>query len=129
MDYLNIPFVERGRTLYGLDCYGLCRMIFQDQRGIELPSYAEEYATTTDAEEIMALCRGEVATRWREVPVAEATLFDGVIFRIMGQPIHFGLVLDSPYFIHTMKNHWSGVERWDGLLWQQRLTRVVRYDP
>ena len=126
--YLQIPFVERGRTRAGLDCWGLVRQVFLDQRGIELPSYAEDYATTTDAEEITALCRGEVATCWQEVPIAEAQLFDVAILRIMGEPIHFALVLDPPYMLHTMRGSWShAADRYDSLIWQRRLQRMVRW--
>lgn len=128
--YLEIPFAEKGRTREeGLDCYGLVRLVFAEQRGIDLPSYAEDYATTTDAEEITALCRGEVATSWIEVPQAEAQLFDVVIMPIMGEPIHFALVLDPPHFLHTMKDSWSSPERWDSLIWASRMkrARVVRW--
>jgi len=126
--YLQIPFVERGRTRAGLDCWGLIKLVYGDQRGIELPSYAEDYATTTDAEEITALCRGEVATCWQEVPIAEARLFDVAILRILGEPIHFALVLDPPYMLHTMRGSWShAADRYDSLIWQRRLQRMVRW--
>jgi len=128
--YLQIPFVERGRTRAGLDCWGLVRLVFQEQRGIELPSYAEDYATTTDHEEITALCRGEVASQWREIPTTEAQLFDVAIFKILGDPIHFALVLDPPYVLHTLRGSWShAADRWDSILWKNRLERIVRWQP
>lgn len=125
--YLNVPFREKGRTQDGLDCYGLVRLVFQEQRGIELPSYAEDYATTTDAEDITRLFRGEVATHWREVPVREARLFDVAVLRILGEPIHFALVLHPPWFLHIMKDTWSVMERWDALIWEKRLVAVLRW--
>ena len=72
-------------------------------------------------------CRGEVATCWQEVPIAEAQCFDVAILRILGEPIHFALVLDPPYMLHTMRGTWSHIERWDGLIWQRRLQRMVRW--
>lgn len=125
--YLQLPFEERGRTRAGLDCYGLVALVYREQRGILLPSYAEDYATTTDAAEITALCRGEVARSWREIPLAEAGVFDVVMLRMLGQPIHFGLTLDPPWFLHTMKDGWSKAERWDALLWKKRVVGTVRY--
>lgn len=125
--YLNLPFLERGRSRQGIDCYGLVRLVYQEQRGIELPTYTESYATTQDRDEIAALCRGEVARQWQEIPTKEAQLFDGVIFRIMGQASHFGMVLEAPYFLHAMREIWSTIERWDSLLWQKRFVTVVRY--
>lgn len=126
-NYLDLPFAEKGRTRAGLDCYGLVRLVFAEQRGVSLPSYAEDYATTTDAEEITALCRGEVAASWIEVPREEARLFDVAILRILGEPIHFALVLDPPHFLHTMRDNWSHTQRWDALIWEKRLQRVVRW--
>lgn len=125
--YLQLPFQEHGRTRAGLDCYGLVRLILAEQQGIALPSYAEDYATTTDVEAIAALVRGEVASAWRAVPVSEARLCDVAILRMAGQPMHVGLVLDQPYFVHTMRGAWSCVERWDALLWRKRLLGVVRW--
>lgn len=125
--YLNIPFLERGRDRHGVDCYGLLHLMYAEQRGITLPSYAEGYTTTDDTREIAALCRGEVATRWRAVPRGEEQLFDAIIFRIKGEPIHIGVVLDKEYFVHTMKGIWSVMERWQGLVWSRRVVEVVRY--
>src|SRR5574342_380884 len=99
--YLNIPFMDRGRDRQGEDCYGLLRLVFQEQRGIVLPSYTEGYATTDDVEEIASLCRGEIAMRWRSVELKDAALFDAIIFRIKGEPIHIGMIVDGQYFLHT----------------------------
>lgn len=126
--YLKLPFVDRGRDRAGLDCYGLVRLIYQEQRGILLPSYTEGYATTDDKTEITALARGEIATRWKPIPIETVQLFDGVILRIAGLPIHFGMVLDEQYFIHTMRGVWSVMERWQSLTWQRRVVGAVRYD-
>lgn len=126
-EYMGIPFLEKGRSREGLDCYGLVRLVLQEQRGIELPSYAEEYATTTDAEEITALYRGEVAAQWQEIPVPSARLFDVAVLRMMGEPIHFALVLDPPYFLHVFRETDVSVERLDALIWQKRLVRVMRW--
>lgn len=131
--YLNIPFLPKGRTHMGVDCYGLVRLIYQEQLGIELPSYTEEYATIHDKVEIESAMRGEVGTRWKEIPLVAAKEFDGIIFRIAGYPTHFGLVLDSPRFIHAMRNEGQGeggrvtTNLFTSLLWRNRIVSAVRY--
>ena len=128
-DYLKLPFVDRGRDRAGLDCYGLVRLIYAEQRGILLPSYTEGYLTGQDRTEIQALSRGARAVHWRPIPLADIQLFDGLILRIAGAPIHFGMALDAEYFIHTMQGTCSVLERWQSLTWRHRLVETVRYVP
>ena len=137
IEYLKIPFKEKGRDRTGLDCYGLVRLVFQEQRQIELPSYTDAYETTTDAKSIRELqlremrileaAHDELEARWRPIPLTEVRLFDGLIIRIKGDPIHFGLVLDDQYFLHTMRGTWTVAERWNGLAWKSRVIGAVRY--
>lgn len=125
--YLQLPFLERGRSRAGLDCYGLVCQVFQEQRQIMLPHYTEHYLTTQDKEEITAIYQGAMHTHWREIPVREAQCFDVVIMRILGDPIHFGLVLEPPCFLHIRQGIWSCIERWDSLIWKRRLVAVARW--
>jgi hypothetical protein len=43
--YVGIPFVDGGCSYAGCSCWGLVRMVLQNERGIELPSYGEIYAS------------------------------------------------------------------------------------
>lgn len=129
--YLTIPFLEKGRTRAGVDCYGLVRLIYAEQRHIALPSYSEGYETVQDKREILALLAGAVATVWKEIPVTEAREYDSLIFRVLGQPTHFGVALDPPWFLHAIKDcsAKSGkvcLDRWDSLLWKCRVGGVLR---
>lgn len=116
----------------GADCYGLACLVYQQERGITLPSYTEAYATVQDTLEIKALLANELVTHWHEIEVQAAQEFDGVVFRIMGQPTHFGLVLQPPWFIHAIKDAASTygkvcIERWDSLVWTNRLLGILRW--
>lgn len=125
--YLNIPFIEQGRDRAGVDCYGLLRLVYQEQRGIDLPSYTEGCTTKDDMRILTALARGEVITQWHPVPLAEVRLFDAVIFRMKGEPIHVGLVLDAEYFLHSMRGVWSVIERMQSIAWRHRIVGAMRY--
>lgn len=130
--YLDIPFRDNGRDRTGVDCYGLVRLVYHDRLGIDLPSYAEQYETANDTKEILRLIQGSVGSSWHEVPMTDAQPYDGVMFRIAGQPTHCGVVVNPPWFLHTIKRlhgkpgkTWC--ERWDALLWRRRVLGAVRW--
>lgn len=129
--YLTIPFLEKGRTRAGVDCYGLVRLIYEEQRQVYLPSYTEGYETVQDTKEILALLDGAVASVWKEITIAEAKEFDSIVFRIMGQPTHFGVVMHPPWFIHAIKDSTATggkvhIDRWDSLIWKHRAVGALR---
>lgn len=39
-NYVGIPFVSNGRNRDGADCYGLIKLIYQQELGIELPDWS-----------------------------------------------------------------------------------------
>ena len=37
--YVGLPWAWKGRTSEGVDCYGLLRLVYRDERGIALPEH------------------------------------------------------------------------------------------
>jgi cell wall-associated NlpC family hydrolase len=126
--YVGLPFAEHGRDRTGVDCWGLLRLIYQEQFGLTLPSYAEAYRTTIDAQEIGALVQREATSGWEAVPLAEARLGDVLILRVRNYPMHCGLVLAPPKFLHIERRIQAAVERWDAWHWSQRISGVFRHE-
>jgi len=123
---IGVPFVEKGRDRSGWDCWGCVRWGMQQGFGIEVPSYAEDYVSSREGEEVSALI-GRESLGWLEVPLAEAQPGDVVILRMQGRPWHCGLVLEPPYFLHADRCAGTVRERWDASLWAKRIAAVYRH--
>jgi len=125
-DLIGIPFVEKGRTAAGCDCWGVVRLALRRGFGIEVPDYTEDYPTTTDRAEIHALINRE-SLGWDDVRASEAKPGDVVLFRIHGQVCHAGLAIAPPVFLHCQRGIGAALERWDSAIWERRLWSVLRW--
>jgi cell wall-associated NlpC family hydrolase len=125
--YVGLPFREYGRDRDGVDCWGLCRLVWAERFGITVPSYSDHYTSTEDREELGRLVRGERGP-WREIPAAVARAGDGLLFRVQGEPIHVGVVVDAPWFLHVERGVNACVDQWDSPRWARRLLGVYRHE-
>ncbi len=91
VDYVGIPWEWRGRTRTGLDCYGLVRLVYEEQCGIGLPE--EQYLTGIEA----AQCIGERKADWNEV--ADPDVFDVAILEVIGRDPVSGELTRGPHHL------------------------------
>lgn len=125
-EYIHIPFVEHGRSIDGCDCWGLARIIYQEQLGIELPTLLD-YKNTKDSHSIAELYEQEHLT-WQEVPDGQEKEFDILVFKILGLPTHIGIVISKGVMIHCeygIGTHITEYKR--DVMWRKRLAGVYRY--
>ena len=123
-DYIGLPFKSLGRDRSGLDCWGMVYLVYREVFGREVPPYAE-YADAYDIEEVGALIRGEIVTRWREV--SPEKLGNVILLRVRGEPCHVGVVVARGKFLHSFEGTQSCVERYDSLKWRRRTMGFYRY--
>jgi cell wall-associated NlpC family hydrolase len=100
--YLGVPYQHKGRTLAGLDCWGLVKMIYADLgfNLLDIENYDENWIFGNKNYFIENYHK-----EWRKVEKPE--LFDGILFiNIKGDIIHAGIYLSAGRFIHT--NHKQG---------------------
>ena len=120
--YLGIPYRHKGRSLSGLDCYGLIIKIYADF-GIELIDLQDEYDERWQwkrwAESIEQYYK-----KWQKVEIPQ--LLDIVLFKKNDIVNHGGVVLNNNKFIHCCK---LGVivSRLDEQMWQRRIEGFYRY--
>lgn len=124
--FVGIPYLDRGRSIVGLDCWGLVVMVFRELRGIALPSYAEHYITGADRAEIARLIAGELEP-WIEVAPGQEQRFDGVLMREGKYPRHVGLVTSPGQLLHVDQGETSRIERYRQGALAHRVVGFFRY--
>lgn len=97
--YVGVPFADGGRTLErGLDCWGLVRLAYVENLGVELPDYGE-----ISANDLLAVARsiGGGQEKWRAIPVPRA--LDVVLMRLYDRAWvgHVGVMIDGGRLLHT----------------------------
>jgi len=119
--YIGIPYEVNGRDMQSVDCWGLVHLIYKNELGINLPSFAEEGIDATRTEELIA----KYKEGWE--PSENINAGDVVIFRIFGIESHIGLAIDSERFIHARLGYNSAIERFDSSKWKTRIVGSYQY--
>ena len=121
--YLGLPHCEQGRSLTGVDCWGLVWVVLP-AHGRPVPSYAGEYASEAERREIAGLIDG-AKPDWERVQVAQE--FDLATFRRGTLESHVGIVVRPGLMLHVTKDKPSCIERYDVGYWANRLTGIWRH--
>lgn len=126
-NYLGIPFVEHGRNRCGADCWGLARMVLQEQFGIELPllSYPSSFDVFYNGW-LFQQNDLEFRKHWQKVECPQEG--DIVVLRVLGHPAHVGLMVDGTQFLHTEKGINSAVEDIKNSKWVNRIDSFWRHE-
>jgi len=102
LPYLQIPFVHRGNTFSGADCFGLLQLFYKHELAVLLPDcsieYEEEWWRTENL--ILDLC-----TEYNFTLVDTPQFGDAILFYNTSKvPGHIGIVIDEHQFIHMTKS-------------------------
>lgn len=101
-DYIGLPWQVGGLTRDGIACWGLARLVYAEQLGIEVPDYAASVSSLTERAEIAGIfAQGtSAAGPWVEVPASEVSEFDIVTFQRAGLTYHAGVVVVPGRMLH-----------------------------
>lgn len=125
-DYIRIPFEDHGRTRDGADCWGLTCIIYAEQLGIELPSLTG-YSDTKDRFRISDIIKSE-SSSWEFIKIGEEKPFDVAVFRMLGMPMHVGVVVEHGLMIHSERGSGVYITRYyKENQWDRRLEGFFRY--
>lgn len=96
--YIGIPFVDGGRDISGVDCWGLVRLVYSEVLNIDLPSYGE-----ISAQKLLAISKAisKGQESWVEPDTPEP--LDGVLMRHSSRTSligHMGILADRANVLH-----------------------------
>lgn len=127
--FIGIPFREHGRDIAGCDCWGLVCLVYRELRGIELPTFSDQYVSAHDRAAIAGLIAGG-SEPWREIPAGQEQAFDAVKIRRGRDVSHVGLVVEPGLMLDVISDAGgSRIQRYrDGAL-VRRVAGFFRYEP
>lgn len=117
--FVGIPWIDRGRSIIGCDCWGLVWIVYRELLRIELPSYHDRYVTSADRAATAALVAGELDP-WEEIAAGQEMTFDVALMQ--GTPLHIGIVTAPGMMLHVESGETSRIERYRSGLLQNRLS-------
>lgn len=138
--YVGIPFRDHGRDRAGCDCWGLVRLVLQEQAGLDLPSFATEYAAHDDHRRVSAAITAQASGgAWLPVVAGDEQPFDVVQMTLpvrtaagwrYDDPLHVGVVVAPGWLLHTEESAGALLARYrDDRLLARRVTGFWRRLP
>ena len=121
-EYVGIPYLARGRTRSGCDCWGLVRLVLEERFGVVVPRF-------DDYDEAGIGSRDIVDERFPLVDAVEIVnpeSGDIVLMRLRGQPCHVGIVVGGGYMLHTLRAHEAALDRYTGPRWAHNVEGFYR---
>lgn len=122
--YLGLKYLEDGRDVNGVDCWGLIRLIYMNEAGIELPDFRSAGQDPAKAFYQAYLVEKE---NWERVLVPQP--MDLVVFKMGVMPDHVGMVTSPGKFIHVREGKSVLVEKMHGAFWANKIQGFYRYKP
>ena len=123
-DLIGIPFVDKGRTIKGADCWGAVMIVYEAVKKKKLPDYGNSaFLSNLIADEIESQ---KISDHWLDIGEPE----EGAIVLIQNHPIfvnHTGICLDKVRFAHCLNKRGFAIERLDHPLWKNRIRGFFRY--
>lgn len=129
-DWLGIPYESSGRSLKGLDCWGLVYCLYKNLLGIELPKIDKEYINGLNTSEVAPIFK-DYESLFLETELFEKVkkpkTFDLILFRRSGHVSHVAIYLNGYNFLHAENKSGSCIENLKHRYWINRITGYYRY--
>ncbi len=127
--YVGLPYATHGRSRSGVDCWGLVRLVQEEQLGALWPPYEGVDWFRGQRPDVIGNDAVAYASKFRLLAPGELEkLGDGILLRMRGHPFHVGLVLCPGWMIHTNEASGSAIECYRSVMWKNRITGIYRFE-
>ena len=126
-EYVGLPYAVGGRDRSGVDCFGLCLLVWRERFGLDVPLYGGVTWEVANSAAVGDLIAGEVRAGWDPVAPGDERPGDAVLMRMRGHPIHVGVVVAEGLMLHCHDRADAAVEDFRTLQWSRRILGFHRY--
>jgi cell wall-associated NlpC family hydrolase len=100
--YIGIPYIEKGRTLKGCDCYGLVKLYYKNELGISIP---DSNTCAKTPRRTLAVYLEQISKNWEET-TAQKNAVVAMCLNVNHPKMvtHFGVMIDENTMLHTYEN-------------------------
>lgn len=121
--YVGIPYVNGGRDLSGVDCYGLIKLVYENEYGELLPDWLTDDISLQDRSRLIE--EQLQSGTWREVEMPH----DGdIVVCARKAAYHIGLHYDG-YILHAMQGHGVVHQRLDVFMRNHKHVKFGTWHP
>ena len=100
--FVGIPFVSKGRSFNGCDCYGLVKLYYKEILNIDIP---ETIITAEQPRRTFANYLNEISKNWTATtPAKNVVVAMSVNAEHPSLVTHFAVMIDDKRFIDTREN-------------------------
>lgn len=122
----EVPFLKKGRSYKGWDCWGLIYLGYRDVYRIQLPRYTDGYNSTRRQRELHDLInRKKTDEVWHKVETYRPG--DVALMVLNGQACHVGLMVDQRRTLHVEEQMLAIVEPLEKTAIKNGLEGVYRH--
>lgn len=132
-NYINIPYKHLGNNpKSGMDCYNLCRYVYEKEMGITIPFLSYDCCNIADDDWFNKtneqFFEKQVASNKHCLRVSEPKVFDFILLSIGSTNVtnHCALYVDSNKILHTMLDKPSWISPY-GSYYKQYTTGIYRW--
>lgn len=127
-EYIGIPYCLGGRSMKGVDCYGLVYLVLREVFNLDPPEYLTLKIQENGLQRAKAFRKGLAAGRWEKCSQGPET-GQVILLRSERLPIHCGIVVSTELMLHCEHGVNSCIERIESVRWAKRIEGFYRLLP